>query len=44
MSGVSPHFRPGRHRATAARHRLEMILRFAVWDHVTAGIGLPAAA
>ncbi len=45
FSGISPHFRPGRHLLGAARHRLEMILRFTVWDHVTAGIGgLPATA
>ena len=29
---------------TAARHRLEMILRLTLWDHITAGIGLPATA
>ncbi len=44
LSGISPHFRPGRHLLSAARHRLEMTLRFTLWDHITAGIGLPAAA
>ena len=44
FSGISPHFRPGRHLMTAAEHRLEMTIRFTIWDHVTATVGLPAAA
>ncbi|MFJ2864103.1 IS6 family transposase [Kitasatospora sp. NPDC087314] len=44
FSGVSPHFRPRRHLMTAAGHRLEMTLRFTIWDHITGSIGLPAAA
>jgi putative transposase len=44
FSGISPHFRPGRHLLTAARYRLEMILRFMIWDHITGTTGLPTAA
>ena len=44
FSGISPHFRTRRHPRTAAEHRLEMTLRFTIWDHITATIGLPAAA
>ena len=32
FSGISPHFRPRRHLMTAADHRAEMTLRFAIWD------------
>ena len=41
FSGISPHFRPGRHRLTAAQHRFEMTLRFTPWDHVTSSTALP---
>jgi putative transposase len=41
FSGISPHFRPGRHRLTAAQHRFEMTLRFTLWDHVTGSTALP---
>lgn len=44
FSGISPHFRPGRHLMTAAEHRLEMTLRFTLWDHITGSAGLPTAA
>ncbi|MEU0837836.1 IS6 family transposase [Streptomyces sp. NPDC005969] len=44
FSGISPHFRVCRDLRTAAEHRFEMTLRFTIWDHVTGGIGLPAAA
>ncbi|MDH6146059.1 transposase-like protein [Kitasatospora sp. GP30] len=45
FSGISPHFRTRRHLRTAAEHRLEMTLRFTIWDHVTGNTGrLPAAA
>uniref|UniRef100_UPI003872C9D0 DDE-type integrase/transposase/recombinase n=1 Tax=Streptomyces halobius TaxID=2879846 RepID=UPI003872C9D0 len=42
FSGISPHFRPRRHLMTAADHRFERLVRFTVWDHITAGTGLPA--
>ncbi|MEW2121779.1 IS6 family transposase [Streptomyces sp. NPDC005474] len=32
FSGISPHFRPGRHQRTAPDHRLEMTVRFTIWD------------
>jgi len=35
-SGISPHFRPGRHRLSAPEWRTEMADRFAVWREVTA--------
>ena len=41
FSGISPHFRPRRHRLTADDYRTEMTRRFAVWNEVT---GLTAAA
>ncbi|MGH3751559.1 MAG: IS6 family transposase [Pseudonocardiaceae bacterium] len=41
FSGISPHFRPRRHRLTAAQYRHEMTSRFATWNEV---VGLPAAA
>ncbi len=42
FSGISPHFRPRRHRLTAAQYRHEMTTRFTTWNQVT---GLtPAAA
>jgi len=44
FSGISPHFRPGRHHYTAPDHRLEMTVRFAIWDQITGVTGLPAAA
>ncbi|MDI9916817.1 IS6 family transposase [Rhodococcus sp. IEGM 1379] len=36
FSGISPHFRPRRHRLTAPEWRTEMADRFAVWQEVTA--------
>jgi len=36
FSGISPHFRPRRHRLTAPEWRTEMADRFAVWREVTA--------
>ncbi|SDD85448.1 DDE domain-containing protein [Streptomyces prasinopilosus] len=42
FSGISPHFRPRRHLMTAAHYRIEMTLRFAVWDQITGVTGLPA--
>jgi len=41
FSGISPHFRPHRHRFTASAYREEMTTRFTTWNKV---IGLPAAA
>ena len=41
FSGISPHFRPRRHRLIADDYRTEMTRRFAVWNEVT---GLTAAA
>ncbi|WP_407700964.1 IS6 family transposase [Streptomyces hirsutus] len=40
FSGTSPHFRPRRHLMTAAEHRLEMTIRFTLWDHITKNVGL----
>ncbi len=42
FSGISSHFRPRRHLMTATEHRLEMTVRFTIWDHITETIGLPA--
>jgi putative transposase len=44
FSGISPHFRPRRHRLTAAQHRFEMTLRFTIWDHVTSSGSMTTAA
>jgi putative transposase len=41
FSGISPHFRPRRHRLTDAGYRHEMTTRFATWNEVA---GLPTAA
>ncbi|MGH3985441.1 MAG: hypothetical protein ACRDST_22820 [Pseudonocardiaceae bacterium] len=41
FSGISPHFRPRRHRLTAVQYRHEMNSHFATWNEV---VGLPAAA
>jgi putative transposase len=38
FSGISPHFRPRRHRLTAAQHRHEMTTRFTAWNEI---VGLP---
>jgi hypothetical protein len=38
FSGISPHFRPHRHRLTASVDRHEMGIRFATWNEV---VGLP---
>ncbi|MET8537947.1 IS6 family transposase [Streptomyces sp. NPDC005065] len=35
FSGISPHFRPHRHLMTAPEHRLEMTIRFTIWDQIT---------
>jgi putative transposase len=44
FSGISPHFRPRRHLRTATDHRLEMTVRFTIWNHITGTAGLPATA
>lgn len=36
FSGISPHFRPGRHRLSSLEWHTEMAGRFAVWQEVTA--------
>jgi putative transposase len=41
FSGISPHFRPRRHRLPAVQYRREMTSRFATWNEV---VGLPTAA
>jgi putative transposase len=38
FSGISPHFRLGRHRLTAPEWRTEMADRFTVWREVTATV------
>ncbi len=35
FSGISPHFRPRRHRLTADAYHREMTARFATWNEVT---------
>jgi putative transposase len=35
FSGISPHFRPGRHRLSAQEYRREMTDRFTTWNQVT---------
>jgi putative transposase len=35
FSGISPHFRPGRHRLDTEEYRREMADRFATWNEVT---------
>jgi putative transposase len=35
FSGISPHFRPGRHRLDAEEYRREMADRFTTWNDVT---------
>ncbi|MEU9057169.1 IS6 family transposase, partial [Streptomyces sp. NPDC048384] len=42
FTGISPHFRPHRHLMTAGRYRLEMTIRFTIWNHITSHIGTPA--
>jgi putative transposase len=44
FSGISPHFRPRRHRLTAAQYRTEMTTRFATWNYVTGVSGLLTSA
>jgi putative transposase len=43
FSGISPHFRPRRHRLSAHHYRAEMTVRFAIWERITGVVGQPAA-
>jgi putative transposase len=40
FSGISPHFRPRRHRLSANAYRREITSRFATWNEV---VGFPTA-
>ncbi|MFJ3176412.1 IS6 family transposase [Streptomyces roseus] len=44
FTGISPHFRPGRHLMTAGHHRFEMTLRFTIWNQITGRTRLPGTA
>ena len=35
FTGISPHFRPGRHRLSTEEYRREMTDRFTTWIEVT---------
>jgi putative transposase len=35
FSGISPHFRPGRHRLSAKEYRRQMTDRFTTWNQIT---------
>ena len=35
FSGISPHFRPRRHRLSAEEYRSEMTARFTTWNEIT---------
>ena len=35
FSGISPHFRPGRHRLSTAEYRHTMTERFTIWNQIT---------
>jgi len=35
FSGISPHFRPGRHRLSTAEYRRTMTERFTIWNQIT---------
>jgi len=43
FSGISPHFRPGRHLLSAADYRQVMADRFAVWNEITGATTMAAA-
>jgi putative transposase len=40
FSGISPHFRPRRHRMTAPDYRTEICHRYTIWNHIT-GVASP---
>ncbi|MEV7020257.1 IS6 family transposase [Streptomyces sp. NPDC093991] len=44
FSGISPHFRPRRHLMPAHDYRAELIVRFAIWKHITGVVGSAATA
>lgn len=44
FSGILPHSRPRRHLMTAAAHRAEMSIRFAIWDQITGAADRPTTA
>ncbi|MFE9934630.1 IS6 family transposase [Streptomyces sp. NPDC005533] len=44
FTGISPHFRPHRHLMTASRYRLEMNVRFTIWNQITGTASTPTAA
>lgn len=44
FTGISLHFRPGRHLMTATRNRREITIRFSIRNHVTSATGLSATA
>ncbi len=44
FSGISPHFRPRRYLTTAAAHRAETTVRFAIWDQITGAADRPTTA
>ncbi|WP_215453007.1 IS6 family transposase [Streptomyces sp. ATCC 21386] len=44
FSGISPHFRPRRHRLSAHHYRADMTVRFAIWEHITGVASLATAA
>jgi putative transposase len=44
FSGISPHFRPHRHRLSAHDYRAEMTIRFAIWEQITGVSGLSTMA
>ncbi|MGW1762027.1 IS6 family transposase [Streptomyces mirabilis] len=44
FSGISPHFRPRHHLLTTTQQRLEMTLRFTLWDHITGTADRPTPA
>jgi len=35
FSGISPRFRPRRHRLSAHHYRAEMTVRFTIWEQIT---------
>jgi putative transposase len=39
FSGISPHFRPRRHRLSAHDYRAEMTIRFSIWEQITEAAG-----
>jgi putative transposase len=41
FSGISPHFRPRRHRLGATEYRREMTVRFTTWNEI-AGLNVAA--